>query len=338
MDRQPHAASVRSWPRKRRLRSTLLYIALAVAWAPCQVAVASPCGDLLAEGRVACGCGDTVVSDTRLQPSDPIVNQRCDFDGLTVLAASGAESITLDLGGLTIRGRDMGIGIQVLNGGEVGARILGGGSSAVPGASTKLQPSKADAAKISALGRATVAGFGTGFRALPSASVSRIEHLDFIGNRLDGVSLALRGTIVLDVVADLNGGNGFDLRGKGGRLVSSSASQNHKAGFKLDTQGSSVGAVAQENGSHGLIVDGSGNQVMADSSSNGGAGVFVRGRTHEVANASRTKNAAGRSSMRVTAVWGDGRERARAAASSGCCSRCRAGCCDCLSCACSDHG
>jgi hypothetical protein len=252
--------------------------------------VAAECGDLLPEGRVPCDCGDTVVTDTVLRADDPIVVTRCELDGLTILSRQEADSITLDLAGLTIRGRDMGTGIHVLRGGESGARVLGGGlvssDRAVKGPSA-LPPSS------STLGRAAVTGFAMGFRALPGAHVSRLEHLDLIGNRRDGVSFTLSGTIVLDVQATQNGEAGFDLRGRGGRLIAAAATENRKAGLRLTTQDALIEAQARDNGGHGIVVGGARNTVKASSESNGGAGVLVFGKSHVIETDSLAKNAGG---------------------------------------------
>ncbi len=76
-------------------------------------AAAAPCGDDVKGVRVACHCGDTVVSDTRLRPEDPVVSGRCPLDGLAIRADALAESITLDLAGLSLVGTGAGIGLEV---------------------------------------------------------------------------------------------------------------------------------------------------------------------------------------------------------------------------------
>ena len=92
-------------------------------------ALAAECGDDVGGTRVACSCGDTVVSDTTLRPDDPVSRVRCDHDGLVVRAPRGAASIALDLAGLSIVGSGQGSGIRIIDGGEYGALIIGG----VPG-------------------------------------------------------------------------------------------------------------------------------------------------------------------------------------------------------------
>lgn len=71
--------------------------------------VHADCGDDIGGERVPCGCGDVVVSDTRLRPGDPVVEGACPADGLILRAAPAASSLTLDLGGLELRGRGAGV-------------------------------------------------------------------------------------------------------------------------------------------------------------------------------------------------------------------------------------
>src|SRR5262247_1915042 len=58
---------------------------------------AASCGDKAGPGktRVACACGDTVITDTALKPGDPVVNALCSDVGLTI----GADHVTLNCNG-----------------------------------------------------------------------------------------------------------------------------------------------------------------------------------------------------------------------------------------------
>src|SRR5215813_5488139 len=58
---------------------------------------AASCGDKAGPGktRVACACGDTVITDTALKPGDPIVDALCSDVGLTI----GADHVTLNCNG-----------------------------------------------------------------------------------------------------------------------------------------------------------------------------------------------------------------------------------------------
>jgi len=96
----------------------------------CPPALASTlCGDDVDGQRVACSCGDTVVSSTRLRQEDPVVNQRCSHNGLQLRAAGSIDSLVLDLAGFTLTGSGSGTGILVLDGGSQGAVIVGGNPS-----------------------------------------------------------------------------------------------------------------------------------------------------------------------------------------------------------------
>lgn len=104
--------------------------ALLVAVALCSPALASTlCGDDVGGQRVACRCGDTVVSSTRLQPDDPVVTNRCPHNGLQLRAAGNLDSLVLELAGLSLIGSGSGTGILILDGGKQGAVIIGGNPS-----------------------------------------------------------------------------------------------------------------------------------------------------------------------------------------------------------------
>ncbi|HYC53809.1 MAG TPA: hypothetical protein VEL28_02610 [Candidatus Binatia bacterium] len=219
-------------------------------------ASAAACGDELPQGRVACGCGDTVVTDTRLVATDPAVSSACPIDGLIVRAGELASSIRLDLGGHTIRGSGIGAGLRVVYGGSDGAVIAGGTSGA----------------------RGSIAGFGTGLRADAGNRIARISHLELRDNRFEGARMRIAGTVIEDVVASGNHGDGLYLRGTGGRLVDVRSEENGQNGLRLFTRGMAVDAVALRNKRSGIIVDGADND-LADASArdNGRDGLLVRG-------------------------------------------------------------
>jgi parallel beta-helix repeat protein len=70
---------------------------------------AADCGDTAGAGgaRVACTCGDTVVTNTTLRADDPVVNALCFLDGLKI----GVDGITLNCNGREIRGNPFEEGI-----------------------------------------------------------------------------------------------------------------------------------------------------------------------------------------------------------------------------------
>ncbi len=170
-------------------------------------AAEATCGDDVEGERVACTCGDVVVSDTKLTAEDPVIQTRCPSDGLLVRAASDAPSIRLDLAGLTIVGLGVGTGIQVIDGGSEGAVIVGGPE-----------------------GKAgTVAGFRTGLRGHGQRSVAELRNLILKGNEADG--LVLRGdggTKIVDVIAETNGRDGLRLGGRGAELQNSHGIVNRR--------------------------------------------------------------------------------------------------------------
>jgi parallel beta-helix repeat protein len=76
---------------------------------------AANCGDTTGPGgtRVACSCGDTVTTNTKLKAADPVVStslaDTCSGDGLVI----GANNITLDCAKFALRGDDTGTGVVV---------------------------------------------------------------------------------------------------------------------------------------------------------------------------------------------------------------------------------
>jgi len=219
-------------------------------------AIAKNCGDDVDGSRIPCACGDIVVSDTRLISTDPVVNGRCPIDGLVVRAPAPAESITLDLDGLSIVGSGAGAGIRVARGGSDGAAVIG---------------ERADR-------RGQVVGFRTGVHARSARSLRLLQGLELRGNRNDGLDLSSAGTIVRNVVAERNGRDGITFVGRGGRLVDVIATHNRGMGIRLHARDVVVHATVTSNGSHGLLVSGARNDVdRVRADANGGEDIAFAG-------------------------------------------------------------
>ena len=184
------------------------------------VARAGNCGDAVNGQRVPCACGDTVVSDTRLVKTDPVVTQRCPDDGLTVRAAGQVESLTLDLAGLQLTGQGGGVGIHVLDGGSAGA-ILIGGNDGRPG---------------------QVAAFRVGVSARGSRAILAAENLIVVGNETDGIQVSGRGATLSGVVADDNGRSGIHAHGRDHTLEGVSAAGNQRFDVRVSGNGHYVGS------------------------------------------------------------------------------------------------
>lgn len=104
-----------------------------------------------------CACGDTVATDTTLDPGfDPVASSVCAGNGLIVGAG-----VRLDLGTTSLTGSDNGDGLRIAHGGEA----IGG----------------------------TVAGFGTGIRIVDATpgTASRVANTIVEGNANDGVVVNL---------------------------------------------------------------------------------------------------------------------------------------------------
>lgn len=217
-------------------------------------ALAGTCGDRIDGVRVACSCGDYVVTDTRLAAGDPVVSTRCPLDGLLLSAPAGAESLTLDLNGLTLHGDPYGVGIRVESGGADGARILGAGNGR---------------------SRATIFGFATGIEST-AGSLAYLESVEVLGARRDGLDLRGRGLVLVDVTTRNHGGDGLRLAGSGGRLCRVQSDDNRGNGIVLLAEQVSVEAAAERNGGHGMVVRALRTSLVdARAFDNAGAGVVA---------------------------------------------------------------
>jgi len=203
------------------------------------VAVAANCGDDVNGERVACACGDTVVSDTRLVKTDPVVRQRCPDDGLTIRAAGQIESLTLDLAGFPLTGKGGGVGIQVLDGGSQGALLIGG-KDGRPG---------------------QIAGFRVGISARGARGLRAAENLIVLGNETDGIQVSGRGAALNGVVADDNGRAGVRAHGRDHSLEGVSAAGNRRYDLRVSGNGNYVGADAETLERGGARVTGGNNVV-----------------------------------------------------------------------------
>ena len=221
---------------------------------------AKDCGDDVAGARVACACGDTVVSSTRLLPSDPIFKGRCRRDGLFVQGAATAETIVLDLNGLSLVGSGGGIGVQVQRGGSEGAAIIGGRDGK----------------------RGEVVGFGVGLQALTPNAIRRIEYVEIEGNRREGMLVRTAGTMVVDVRLARNGGDGARITGQGGRWLDIDAAENGVAGIRMFTRDVVLRARASANARNGIVTSGIHNDIRESIAEDNEGYGFLLGGTRQL--------------------------------------------------------
>jgi hypothetical protein len=207
----------------------LLLLALLVVATP---ALARRCGDDVGGRRVACACGDVVVSSVRLDARHPVTHAPCDGDGLVVESAAG---LVVDLGGTTITGSGRGVGLSVT--GHGGAELRGPG---------------------------TIAGFDAGVVARRDA-LQAVSDVVARGNRTDGFRLAGSGYALLRCQATSNGRQGFVLRGDGFRVEGCQATDNGRDGIEVAGSNASLdaqaGNVARGNRRAAARVRGEGNAV-----------------------------------------------------------------------------
>lgn len=257
------------------LRSRVAFFSLL-----CGLAVALPlragagaCGGDVGGERVACACGDLVVSDTVLWPTDPVVSEPCTGDGLIIQAPPASNGITLNLGGQTIVGSGRGIGIRVARGGQVGSTILGGDEED---------------------SRAEIARFRTGIRASGRNALVELVGVDLSANTGDGLKLRTSGTHVEDIRSTGNGRHGAAVTGHGNEVVAVVAQKNHGDGLQVRGSGTEIDAETSGNDGDGTVIGGRGNHAASiQSTGNAGVGVKASGRGHRIAEMKTDRNGAG---------------------------------------------
>ncbi len=222
-------------------RSLVAVVTLTLLFGPALTGTGlAACGDNVNGVRVACRCGDSVVSDTHLTEQDPVVRGRCSGDGLFIRAPKGAATITLDLGGLSLIGSGIGTGIRVISGGSEGAVIVGGQGGDV----------------------AEVMGFATGIDAHGSHRLKELRGLVVKGNKRDGVRVyGSPGVFIHGVTSMKNGRDGVRMRSRGAQLRSVEARDNAKAGIELSGEGATVQAQLSGNRKNGLVARGRGHDL-----------------------------------------------------------------------------
>lgn len=214
---------------------------------------AADCGDSAGPGgtRVACVCGDSVVTDTRLDPNDAVVNERCGEIGLVI----AAEAITLDCDGLALQGTagdDLnGAGVVIETDGNV-------------------------------VQRCTISEFVSGIRANPAVTGNRILSNAVMDNLLFGIQLgsSSNDNRVIDNVAHDNGEAGIQINSSSREIhvVGNDVSGNLIAGIRFNSRSQEnevlLNRVAGE-GERGIQFGSSaeGNEVAANTVEGGDFGI-----------------------------------------------------------------
>lgn len=223
-------------------------------------ALADTCGDNVEGQRVPCSCGDTVVSDTRLAPDDPVTTERCEADGLFIEAARGAQSLRLDLNGLSIVGRGIGSGIRILDGGSDGAVIVGSEDGR----------------------RAQIVAFSRGVHAHGKTALAVLEDVDLMANTREGAAIRSSGARVSRVRATDNGAEGLRLSGHASQFREIEAEGNGGDGVRLSGSGAVLEADTRGNAGHGAVVSGRAHRLQGvEASENQRSGVRLSGGEHQ---------------------------------------------------------
>jgi hypothetical protein len=249
------------------------FVTLAAGMLMAAPATAADCGDDVDGERVACACGDNVVSDTTLKPGDPVISDPCSGDALVLFPPRESNGITLNLGGHALVGKGYGAGIRVLRGGKLGSSIVGGGER--PGA------------------RAEIVKFGTGIRASGRNLLREVRDLTVRDNRYDGLQLRTNGVVVTGVDSRSNGRDGVVVSGHGNEVSGVVSSGNLRDGLQVRGTGSQVRAETSGNRRNGTVVGGRGNELVGvESNGNGRLGVLANGADHALGDVESSGNAA----------------------------------------------
>ncbi|MDX2170613.1 MAG: right-handed parallel beta-helix repeat-containing protein [Deltaproteobacteria bacterium] len=229
-----------------RARAVATWAVLAVAgtWLATMPAFAKRCGDAVDGADVPCACGDFVVSNLTLSAADPVTHTVCPQDGLVVRSEDGRGAIRVDLHGFTLRGSGVGSGLQVVDGGPGGARIVSGGGSAL------------------------LIGFDDGVTARGSDGIALLEDVVVRGSHRDGVRLGGRGSLLRRVVVEQAKRDGFSLSGDGFEVFATRASDSGRFGYSVMGDSGTIGRpgdgnVAERSGMAGFNIMGIGHVIEA---------------------------------------------------------------------------
>jgi hypothetical protein len=268
----------------KRLSVSMLAVALGLLVTSPRAALAAFCGDDVGGSRVACACGDEVVSSTTLSSTDPVTVEPCSGDGLIVSVPRDSTGITLDLGGLSIVGTGTGVGIRVVRGGSEGSRIVGGGSGGA---------------------LAEIANFRTGISGSGRNVLAEVSGIYVHDNRSDGLRIHSSGVRIEGVVSESNGRDGVSLLGHGNRVDGVVSDGNLADGVKVRGKEATVSADSAGNRGNGFVVSGHGNRVDGSTAaSNGGVGIVTAGKEMEVGRLDMADNLGGDIKDRAKAISG----------------------------------
>jgi len=226
--------------------SLVVFIALATA-----AAWGAPCGDTSGPGDsdIPCACGDTVMTDTVLNATDPVTTGVCPCNGLIV-----RSNVTLDLGGRTISGSRTCVGIDI-GGGAAGANaVIRGGQ---------------------------IARFDTGVLQSGEGGDNTLHDLRVVENSDRGVLLNLAGNVVENCIVSRNGGIGIDLNigndpPGGGVVQRCRVEDNRGDGIVAGARGVVVKSnIVRRNAGRGIDVGSSGNTVSLNRVEDNDQGIVV---------------------------------------------------------------
>lgn len=257
----------------RRILAALMALLLTAGGAP---AFAADCGDTAGPSgeRVACDCGDTVITNTTLKATDPVVNNFCSPTGLDI----GADGIKLNCAGLAISGEgEDGIAVHGRTGVEVrncgvsgfffGIHVGGGGGNVVTlntltenGIGVDLDETSGNVVKANTITSSWFDGINLCF-----ASGNLVENNVITGGEEDGVDLecsssgnTVKGNQISGFVDD-----GIEVEEESnGNTITENRISDTEDGIDINSDGNVVARNLVENArDDGIDVDGDDNTV-----------------------------------------------------------------------------
>lgn len=224
-----------------------LVISMVAAWQ----AKAADCGNT-PQGLVPCACQDTVVGSVTLTPNDPVIfdpttqpnDVPCSGFGLKVQA----DNIVLDCAGLSIRGSQRSVGINVVKEGITVKNCI-------------------------------VDSFSNGIQVGGKGNHS-IENNVVLNNKKIGMKVTSKENVITSNIAIANGQAGFDLRAKNNEISGNISAINLENGFFLRAQEYAVEEnLAVANGQDGFTGQLSQDSLVSTNKAinNGGNGMSIDG-------------------------------------------------------------
>src|SRR5262245_29359650 len=258
------------------IRQTLAAFLVILVTAPGAISSAADCGDKAGGGgtRVACACGDTVITNTSLRANDPVVTTVCPGLGLSI----GADHVALNCNGREISGDPSDDGIAVV--GRTGVTVRG---CTITGFARGLVLSASSGNTLLSNSIGGTLDHGIALEDGSTANVIKANRVVGPGNDAINLGAGSGGNMIVTNILDASGSlaDGIDIDDvdAGGNTIKG----NQVIGFSVGIEVSSTGNVitqntANDNFNQGILVFESPNTITSNTTDgNLGEGILVSG-------------------------------------------------------------